>query len=421
MTENDLNRAAKQLERIGKAATQRVKKSTQRLAMDELNILSEQQFQSEVKLETAKKKANQTIKYLKDANDKILILLLEQEQSWAKLAQQAIAAFTAMGQQILLAWQNMLARLKEQWQAASGFVMQVWQGLFGGILQPIWEKIAQMMTSLWNEHFYPLYQRFGQMLDSLGQLFSTLWNQFIYPFIQNLTNFLKPIVEMVLSGLGTSFYNLAATIADFASGGILALKGICDFLTGVFMGRWGTAWYGVFQIFKGVWESMKALGKGILNGLIGMVNSFLRGLTFGVNTAVGAINKIRLDIPKWVPKFGGSSIGFHLPQVPTPQIPMLAKGGVIRQPTLAMMGEYKGAASNPEIAAPQSLLRKTIGEEIEGLAPLLQTMIELLREQNQLQQKSETNILLDGEQLYRSSERYRTAKGYPIGMNPRFR
>lgn len=42
----------------------------------------------------------------------------------------------------------------------------------------------------------------------------------------------------------------------------------------------------------------------------------------------------------------------------------MAKGGVIASPTLALMGEYTGANSNPEIAVPQNTLKSTFREEM---------------------------------------------------------
>lgn len=43
--------------------------------------------------------------------------------------------------------------------------------------------------------------------------------------------------------------------------------------------------------------------------------------------------------------------------------PKLAAGGVITKPTFAMLGEYPGASSNPEIAAPESKLRSIFRSE----------------------------------------------------------
>ena len=54
---------------------------------------------------------------------------------------------------------------------------------------------------------------------------------------------------------------------------------------------------------------------------------------------------------------GGAGIGF-------------AKGNVAYQPTQAMFGEYAGARSNPEITAPQNMIRETLFEALNDVLPL---------------------------------------------------
>lgn len=49
--------------------------------------------------------------------------------------------------------------------------------------------------------------------------------------------------------------------------------------------------------------------------------------------------------------------------------PKLAGGGVITKPTFAMLGEYPGAGSNPEIAAPESKIRSIFRSEQRGGGP----------------------------------------------------
>lgn len=60
------------------------------------------------------------------------------------------------------------------------------------------------------------------------------------------------------------------------------------------------------------------------------------------------IDKVNSHIPAWLG-----------------QIPRLAKGNVAKRETLAIFGEYPGASVNPEITAPQSILRETFRDEIK--------------------------------------------------------
>ena len=127
------------------------------------------------------------------------------------------------------------------------------------------------------------------------------------------------------------------TISSLISSAMKILGGICDFVTGVFTGNWSKAWEGVRSIFAGIWGKFTAIVKAPINTIISLVNS-----------VIGGINSISFDVPSWVPKIGGDHIGFDIAT-----IPMLAKGGIVTKPTLAMVGEGR----EPEVASPLSKLK----------------------------------------------------------------
>jgi len=77
-----------------------------------------------------------------------------------------------------------------------------------------------------------------------------------------------------------------------------------------------------------MWKGFKTGFFQILNGILGLYNDFADLMVF--------------DIPDWVPVVGGKE--FKLPK-----IPMLAKGGIVNSPTLAMIGE-----DGPEAVVPLS-------------------------------------------------------------------
>ena len=71
--------------------------------------------------------------------------------------------------------------------------------------------------------------------------------------------------------------------------------------------------------FSGVWDTIK---------------SFINLITGGINTLIKGVNKVKFNIPDWVPAIGGKKFGFNIPQ-----IPKLARGGIVDKPTTALIGE----------------------------------------------------------------------------------
>lgn len=110
---------------------------------------------------------------------------------------------------------------------------------------------------------------------------------------------------------------------------------------GKFVSAWSSAWGKVKSIFSGVFDSLVGIAKTPLNSVISLING-----------AIGAINGISVDIPDWVPKFGGQKFGVNLPK-----IPQLAEGGIATRSTLANIGE----GGEPEAVIPLSKLSNMLG------------------------------------------------------------
>jgi len=94
---------------------------------------------------------------------------------------------------------------------------------------------------------------------------------------------------------------------------------------------------GLFTAIKtGVMESVDFL-KGYLNTVLGFYKGIFNGIATLWNNSIG---KLSFKAPDWIPGFGGQ--GFSVPK-----IPMLAEGGIVTGPTLALIGE-----AGPEAVIP---------------------------------------------------------------------
>lgn len=184
-----------------------------------------------------------------------------------------------------------------------------------------------------------------------------------------------------------------------------------NFLIQGFLGGITKTWEKITKFLGDAFAGLKDLIKGAINGILGFVNGLISGVVGGVNLIVQAMNKLKFDVPDWVPGLGGKSFGFNLTEISAPQIPLLANGGVIRQPTLAMMGEYPGANSNPEIVAPQSMIAEIVSKAMSALVESNQEVAELLREILQAVLGIERGDEVYAESMQRYNEKMAIIKG----------
>lgn len=125
--------------------------------------------------------------------------------------------------------------------------------------------------------------------------------------ILNNANGLIKSLQPVFKFIGNIIKNSISVdiIKQAISGVIKVFDGLIDFITGVFTGNWKTAWTGVKNIFKGIFDTFAAICKVPINAVISIING-----------AISRLNKISVNIPDWVPKFGGKTYGINLPTIP---------------------------------------------------------------------------------------------------------
>ena len=122
-----------------------------------------------------------------------------------------------------------------------------------------------------------------------------------------------------------------------------------DFISGIIDSMKDT-FEGFGKIVSGVFESIWGAIKFYINLWIGAFNLLIRGM-----------NLIKFEVPSWVPKLGGKGFGFDIPEIPT-----LAQGGIVKQPTLAMIGEAGPEAVVPLSGNGAGAMSKTINVYLTG-------------------------------------------------------
>lgn len=235
---------------------------------------------------------------------------------------------------------------------------------------------------------------FGNIVDWISEKTQAFAEGFINKW-NSLTEKVKNIVSILANSLKEK--------VDFIKSGF---KTFIDWIKTDFVNWWKKAWENVKNTFKNVFDALVNIAKVPINGVIGLINGMIRGIISGVNTAIGVLNRIKIKVPDWVPKIGGSTWGFTIPTMTAPQIPYLAKGTVVPRNA----GEFAAILGDNK--------RET--EVVSPLSTMKQAMMDALRESGNNGGSSPQYIVLniDGNEFIRwlrdQNGQYRNRTGFGI-------
>lgn len=208
--------------------------------------------------------------------------------------------------EVRAAFDTAWAKITEVVIGTAAIIRQVWDE----ILWPVFQLLINFIVELWNTHLSGLLANLAIFAAGFVTAAADILNKFVLPFISYFVKKIAPAISGVVNGILT------------------VLGGIITFLTGAFVGDWSKAWEGVKTIFKGIW-----------NGIVSYVEAAMSIIADGINWIIRQLNKIKIDIPSWVPGIGGRSFSINISEISKMQLPRLANGGIVDGPTRALIGE----------------------------------------------------------------------------------
>ena len=237
---------------------------------------------------------------------------------------------------------------------AEGF--EAWGEILGVVAKAIWSILEPMADAAWNTFkglILAIYEVFKLLLKILLEVGKALVKVVKDP---------KQAWDDFKSYVGSFFDNMK----NKASGAVSGIKEAFKVIPEWFRTTFTKAWTNVKNVFSKGGKVFTGIKDGILSGLKSVINALIRGINKVVAIPFNGLNHA-LNKLKNVKILGRKPFSKLIGNISVPQIPMLAKGGVITSPTIAMMGEYAGAKTNPEIVTPQSILRETISSSNDEL------------------------------------------------------
>jgi hypothetical protein len=265
----------------------------------------------------------------------------------------------------------------EKWQAAASWfdttVIQPIVGFFTGLWESIknafsaaWEWIKStpifqfyeaLFTSIWNT-VKSVIDVIVQLASGAWEIIKAVWSVVSGWFSANITQPIANFFSGMWNGVKDAANSAWNVMKDGASKAWGAIKSIFGSVASFFGDIFGSAWQRVKDvfstggaIFSGITEGITSMFKRVVNAIIGGVN---RVVAIPFNKINSLLSTIRNTSVLGIAPFRG--IG----SISVPQIPLLAAGGILTQPTLNIAGE-----AGPEAVIPIDKLQSYISSAID--------------------------------------------------------
>ena len=293
----------------------------------------------------------------------------------------------------LFAWivDKIFTRLKQQFERVKGF----FQGIF--------EAVGNYLKGLWDS--------FSGFIDFIKGIFTGNWEQ-AWNGIKGIFNGISNSIKGIVNGIKNAFLSVWKSIEDHWKRAGDFFGNVWTAISGAFKGakdwlieQFTKAWDGIKSLFTKGGEFFEGIAESIGEVFTNTVNSLIDGINWviaqpfnALNDALGGIKNVGI---------GGIKPFDWIETIPVPQIPKLAAGGLVTAPTLAMVGDNKGASHDPEVVAPLSKLQGMIGSSNPEIIGLLSKIIGLLENEESVYQNV---IYLDSEAIERKLVKVRKRK-----------
>lgn len=260
-------------------------------------------------------------------------------------------------------WNSISDGVSAMWDAISGFFSTIATWIYDNVIKPIadffvglwdgivsafhtvidpWIEIIKRASALvYDKVIKPIADFFVGLWNTIVNGFKTAWNA-ISGVLSTIGNWINEKVIQPVTNFFSKMWDGFKNGATKAWDGVKAVfSKVADFFGNIF----SKAWEKVKSVFSVGGKIFDGIKDGIVSGFKTVVNAIITGINKVVSVPFNAINKV-LDKMNGVEILGVKPFSW-VHSFTVPQIPKLARGGIIDGATLAMIGEQGKEAVVP--------------------------------------------------------------------------
>ena len=242
-------------------------------------------------------------------------------------------------------WEAIKTLVSEKIEALKEWISEKWEAIKTSLSQQM-EALKTFIPDTWEKIKTLVKEKIENLKTAITDKFNAIKST-----ISTVINNIKSTITTVWTNIKTKIVDTVTTIKDKVKSAFTTLKtNISTIFTSIKTK--------ITDIWNGIWTAIK----NVINKILSGIESFANGIIKGVNKVLSALDGIVSAV--------GDVIGIDIsvPQLSEISLPRLATGNVAYEETLAVFGEYTNASTNPEITAPQSILKETFSDVLSDYA-----------------------------------------------------
>lgn len=218
-----------------------------------------------------------------------------------------------------------------------------------------WGTISEWLGQKFNE----ARENINTAFQNIGQWFKDRKNDITNTF-SNIGQWFSDKFNNAVQGIKNAF----SSVKTFFGGVWQGICGVFGNVANWFRDKFSQAWQAVKNVFSTGGRIFDGIKEGILSGLKSIVNAIIYGINKVIRIPFTGLNTVLRNIRN--AEIMGLRPFSWIGTISVPQIPRLAKGGVLTEATTVLAGEYSGAKTNPEIVTPQNIMRDTFEDVLSN-------------------------------------------------------
>lgn len=159
-------------------------------------------------------------------------------------------------------------------------------------VQPTLDRMAERVDRIVKEQIQPAVENLLDLVGAIADRLKAIWEKVLQPLIkwiiENVLPVILPVLETIYNTVVDAIGYIIAAIGDV----IKVIKGVIDFVTGVFTGDWDKAWQGISDIVSGTMQLISDIIGGILKTIGNVVKGALELISAKFNVVFTAIGSL---------------------------------------------------------------------------------------------------------------------------------